>query len=121
MAATVIPFPTKKGQDLSQVESLIRKWLSKLSHSNDMTEYIVERMLIYVEQYGSRLFEPAFNLPVPPHFSQAEAEALLGSLEKGVDDIAVQVQEMVSRIIIERFFLEIELYENRQGGKNHIK
>ncbi len=121
MAATVIPFPTKKAQDLSQVESLIRKWLSKLSHNSEMTEYIVERMLVYVDQYGSRLFEPAFNLPVPPNFTQAEAEALLGSIESGVDDIAVQVQEMVSRIIIERFFLEIELYENRSGEKNHIK
>ncbi|HWR44995.1 hypothetical protein [Sporomusa sp.] len=121
MAATIIPFPKKQGQDLTQVELLIRKWLSKLSNNNDLTECVVERMMLYVGQYGNKLFEPTFNLPVPPNFSKEEAEAMLCSIEKGVDDIAVQVQEMISRIIIERFFLEIELYENRQGEKNHIK
>jgi hypothetical protein len=121
VAATIIPFPKKQGQDLAQVELLIRKWLSKLSNNDELTEWVVERMLIYVDHYGNRLFEPAFDLPVPANFSQEEAEAMLGAIEKGIDDIAVQVQEMVSKIIIERLFLEIELYESRQSEKNHIK
>ncbi len=117
MTAKVIPFPKKPGQNLTEIERLMRKWLAEISENKDLIEYVTNRMMIFIKKYASQSFEPTFNLPVPPNFSKEEAEALLRSIEKGVDDTAGQVQEMINKIIIERFFLEIEIYESRNFPK----
>ena len=122
MAASVILFPKKPEPNLSEVEKLIRKWLTKMSASSDATEHIVERMVFFIDKYASKTFEPTFDLPVPPNLSKGQAEALLSAIEKGIDTTALEVEEMINRIIIERFYLEMEIYENRnypRGADKH--
>lgn len=114
MIASVIPFPKKAEPDLSEVEKLIRKWLTEMAASGDEIEYVVERMMFFIDNYASKTFEPTFDLPIPPSFSKEQAEAMLKSIEKGVDTTAQEVQEMINRIIIERLFLEMEIYESRK-------
>ena len=115
MAAKVIPLPQKDDYKVNDVENLIRKWLAELSTDEALIETVTNRMVLFIDTYANTWFEPVFNLPVPAHFSQEEAEAMLVSIEKGMDHTASQVQTMINKIIVERFFLEIELYETRNG------
>lgn len=115
MAAKVIPLPQKDDYNVNDVENLIRKWLAELSTDEALIETVTNRMVLFIDTYANTWFEPVFNLPVPAHFSQEEAEAILASIEKGMDHTASQVQTMINKIIVERFFLEIELYETRNG------
>lgn len=115
MAAKVIPLPQKDDYNVNDVENLIRKWLAELSTDEALIETVTNRMVLFIDTYANTWFEPVFNLPVPAHFSQEEAEAMLASIEKGMDHTASQVQIMINKIIVERFFLEIELYETRNG------
>jgi lantibiotic modifying enzyme len=121
LAARVIVFPKKPEQNMSEVETLIRKWLTEMSATSDAIESIVERMMFFIDKYATKTFEPTFDLPIPPTFSKQQAEALLSSIEKGVDNSALEVQEMINRIIIERLFLEMDIYESRnclRGGSD---
>lgn len=111
MPAKIIPFPKKTKQDLSQVEQLMRKWLAKMDASQELTEYVVKEMLNFINNYANKTFEPVFNLPLPASLSSNEVDRLLSSLDEGVSQTADQVCEMINKIIIERFFLEIEIYE----------
>lgn len=121
MAASVIPFPQTPGQDLPEIENLIRNCLVEISANHDLIESVTGRMMDFIEKYASQSFEPTFNLPVPPGFSKEDAEALRCSIEKGVDNTAEQVQEMINKIVMERFLLEIEIYENRaKAGKPRL-
>ena len=114
MAAKVIPFPKTSGPDLNEIEKLIRLWLTEMSESRDFVDTIAARMMTFIDAYASKTFEPIFNLAAPPHLSAEERHSLLVSIETGVDNTAVQVQEMVNRIIVERLFLEVEIYESAQ-------
>lgn len=113
----MIPFPRKSEQKAEEIEQVIRKWLNKMSADHDCVNHVTERMLIFINQYACKIFEPAFNLPAPANMSEKEAEAMLLSIQEGVDQAAEQVQEMINRIIVERFFLEIELYELQRTEK----
>jgi hypothetical protein len=114
LTAKIIPFPKKPEPKLTEIENLIRRWLAAMSADHDLTGYVVNRMLFFIDKYASGSFEPVFNLPAPPNLSKTEAEALVLSIQKGVDNTANQVHEMINKIIIERFFLEIEIYKNQK-------
>lgn len=113
MSASIIPFPKKPDQNLIELEKIMRRWLAELSTDPDLIETVVKRMLTFIEQYASKSFEPVFDLPVPRNLSQEETELLLGAIEKGTDAMAQQVHQMINEIIIERFFLEVEIYKTR--------
>ena len=120
MAARIIPFPKASEPNISEIERLIRLWLAEMSDSRDFVETITARMLAFINQYANWTFEPVFNLAVPSGLSPAEMRSLVVSIETGVDNTAIQVQEMVNRIIVERLFLEVEIYEcgNRIENRN---
>ncbi|GBG55729.1 hypothetical protein SPFL3102_03046 [Sporomusaceae bacterium FL31] len=121
MAAKVVLFPQKNGYNVTEVEGLIRKWLAELSANEDLIETVTTRMVRFIDTYANSWFEPIFDLPVPTNFSQNEAEAILAAIEKGMDHTASQVQMMMNKIIVERFFLEIDLYENRNNSKKSFR
>lgn len=119
MAAEIIPFPDKSEPNLTEIEKVIRQWLLQLSDEPDFIETIAGRMMSFIANYTDKWVEPTFDLVVPPSLSLEDRRNLLISVEKGVDDLAGQVQEMVNRIIIERFFFEVEYYERQTKG-NHL-
>ena len=114
MTAKVIPFPDRSEPNLSEIEQLIRSWLLNIAEDPEFVEQVAGRMMSFIQGYANKWFEPAFNLVVPPTLSLEERKALWRSIETGVDETARQVQEMINRIIVERFFLEVELYERRE-------
>lgn len=116
MSASIIPFPRKPDQNAAELEKIMRRWLDELSTDSELIETVVTRMLTFIEQYACKPFEPVFDLPVPRDLSQAETEALLEAIEKGTDAMARQVQQMINEIIIERFFLEVEIYKTRNSA-----
>lgn len=118
MPASIIPFPKKPDQNVIELEKLMRRWLAELSNDPELIETVVKRMLAFIERYASKSFEPVFDLPVPRSSSQEETEALLGAIEKGTDFMARQVHQMVNELIVERFFLEIEIYKTRNNALN---
>ncbi len=119
MPTNIIPFPKSVGHESSDVELLIRKWLENMSASPELTEHVVKNMMDFIDRYATRIFEPVFNLPVSPNLPKEEAEGLLKAIEEGVDNIAVQVQEIINGIIVERFFFEVEVFErNNQIRQN---
>lgn len=123
MAAKVVPFPKVVGHSVNEVEALIRKWLEQMGEGTELTEHVVKNMMVFIEQYATKMFEPVFNLAVPPNLSKEAADALVASIEEGMDGVAIQVQEIINRIIVERFFLEIEIFYQRhplKGNKNTI-
>ncbi|MBP2662192.1 MAG: hypothetical protein H6Q71_140 [Firmicutes bacterium] len=117
MAAKVIPFPTQSEPNLTEIEILIREWLFNISEEHDFIEHVATRMMSFISNYANKWFEPTFNLAVPPTLTLEERKTLVVSIETGVDDTAKQVQEMVNKIIVERFFLEVEMYESREKSK----
>ena len=74
--------------------------------------------MFFIDKYVSKTFEPIIDLPAPKNLSREEAEAILSSIEKGIDHTAQEVQDMINRIIIERLYLELEIYESKspRGG-----
>jgi len=117
LAAKVIPFPTQSEPNLTEIEILIREWLFNISEEHDFIEHVATRMMSFISNYANKWFEPTFNLAVPPTLTLEERKTLVVSIETGVDDTAKQVQEMVNKIIVERFFLEVEMYESREKSK----
>jgi hypothetical protein len=117
LAAKVIPFPTQSEPNLTEIEILIREWLFNISEEHDFIEHVATRMMNFISNYANKWFEPTFNLAVPPTLTLEERKTLVVSIETGVDDTAKQVQEMVNKIIVERFFLEVEMYESREKSK----
>jgi hypothetical protein len=111
LAAILVPFPVKPDNNLTELDKIIRKWLAELSADPDLIHHVAERMISFIDNYASKTFEPTFNLPVPEHTSKQEAEALLAAIDKGMQATGEEVLEMINKIIVERFFLEIQLYE----------
>lgn len=123
MSASIIPFPKKPDQNAAELEKIMRRWLAELSTDPELIETVVTRMLTFIERYASKSFEPVFDLPVPRSLCQEETEALLGAIEKGTDSMAQQVHQMINEIIIERFFLEVEIYKIRNNtvSRSYLK
>lgn len=117
MAAKVILLPQKSKQNRTELELLIRKWLTEISSDDELKEYVTQRMLLFIDQYANQSFEPVFNLPALPNCSQLETEELLRAIHSGVKNTAYEVGLMVNRIIVERFFLEIEIYKCRKSSQ----
>lgn len=122
MPANIITFPKKDTkQDSSQVEQVIREWLAKLDATDDLTEYVVTHMLAFIDNYASKTFEPMFNLTLPSNLPRNEVDNLLKSLDEGVYNATNQVREMINKIIIERFFLEIDIYNCTKRNYKIVK
>ncbi|MBP2636765.1 MAG: hypothetical protein H6Q72_2672 [Firmicutes bacterium] len=114
MAAKIIAFPDQSVPNATEIENVIREWLSRLSEDQEFIDTVADRMMSFIMNYTDKWVEPTFDLVVPPTLSREDRKTLLESIEKGVDDTARQVQEMVNRIIIERFFLEVDMYQSRK-------
>ena len=121
MTAKIVPFPVNSKQDCTEVEKIIRRWLQELPADLEFSDCVTTRMMSFISDYATRTFEPTFNLAAPAHMSESEAEALLRSIEKGVNNAACQVQEMINKIIIERFFLEVEMQKIRSSSRKPRK
>ncbi len=115
MVAKVIPFPDKYEPNIPEIEKLMREWLCNVSDEHNFIDTVAARMMSFIQNYANTWFEPNFNLSVPPTLTFEERKALIASIETGVDETARQAQEMVNRIIIERFLLEIEIYETSKN------
>lgn len=120
MATKIIPFPTRTESPWDELDRYIRIYLAEIIADNDFINYVGNRMRDFIEQYASKSFEPTFNLIVPPNLSHEQADALLSSIDKGVQDTAEEVQDMIKKIIIERLHLEIELYTSKKNIKHHL-
>lgn len=112
MAATIVPFPARSGQ--TEVMERIRRYLAEISSDRELIDAVAAKMELFIDRYADKDFEPVFDLAVPAGISPREAQALLRSVEKGVDAAVEQFDRMISEIIVERMFLEIELYEQRK-------
>ena len=111
MTTKIIPFPHKLDPGVTDIEGVIKNWLAVVSTDEKLNEQVLKRMIDYITEYTSNYFEPKFDLPIPSFLTEAQTKAIVQSVEKGIDDTVFQVQEMVNKIIVERFFLEIELYQ----------
>jgi hypothetical protein len=120
LAAKLIPFPCKTGYPRDELEGLLRSWLSELSGNQELIDAVTSRMIKFVDTYANVWFEPVFDLPVPAGLTQQQADAMRAAIQKGVDETAMQVQNMVNKIIVERFFLEIDRYESQYDAKRHV-
>lgn len=114
MAAKIVAFPNKSEPNLPEIEKVVREWLLQISEEQEFIDTIANRMMTFITNYTEQWVEPTFDLAVPAEFSREDRQVLLNSVEKGIDDMARQVQEMVNRIIVERFFLEVDLYNSQK-------
>jgi len=117
LTAKIVFFPAPKQIENSweEVNTHIRAYLMEIEANQDFINFVGNRMKDFVEKYASKSFEPHFNLTVPPNLSQEQADALLISIDKGIQDTAEEVQDMISKIIIERLQLEIEIYQSQKS------
>lgn len=116
MAARIVPFPARSGQ--TEVMERIRRYLAELSSDQELINTVAAKMKLFIDRYADKDFTPAFDLAVPAGISPREAQALLRSVEKGVDAAVGQFDRMICEIIVERMFLEIELYEQRKKERD---
>jgi hypothetical protein len=120
LAAKIVPFPTQTENPWEEVNEYIRAYLAEILADKAFINHVGNRMKDFIEQYASKSFEPTFNLIVPPNLSQEHADALLFSIDQGVQATAEEVQDMIRKIIIERLHLEIELYTSKKNIKYHL-
>jgi len=122
LTAKIIPFPTpiQTESPWEELDRYIREYLGEIAVDNDFINNVGKRMRIFIEKYASKSFEPTFNLVVPPNLSLEQADALLLSIDKGVQDTAEEMQDMVRNIIIERLHLEIEIYTSQKNIKYRL-
>lgn len=116
MPARIVTLPARPAQD--EVDSRIRQYLSAMSSDPELIETVALRMKFFIDRFAGTIFRPVFDLAVPAGISKEEAQALLRSVEKGVDAAAEQVEKMVCEIVIERLFIEVENYQYRKEGKS---
>lgn len=121
MSAQVIEFPSVmeqpkdgKTQTLDAIDQLIRLTLNSMNLEEDLVNHVVGRMRDYIDQYASTEFNCKFDMLVPTHTTQSEKEAMKDCLDKGIDELANQVQTMVNKIIMERVMLEIKIYQDQK-------
>jgi type IV pilus biogenesis protein CpaD/CtpE len=112
LAAKIVTFP--KQAAIGEVDSRIRRYLSEASADAALTEAVAARMKIFIDRYACKTFRPVFDLVVPAGMTKEETQALVRSIENGVDAAAEQVEKMICEIIVERLFLEVEIYRHRQ-------
>ena len=120
MTAKIVPFPLQTENPWEEIDRYIRAYLAEITTDRDFINDVGNRMSHFIENYASKSFEPTFNLIVPPNLSREQADALLMSLEKGVQATAAEVQDMVRNIIIERLHLEIEIYTSQKNIKYRL-
>ncbi|AIF53438.1 hypothetical protein [Pelosinus sp. UFO1] len=120
MNAKIIPFPEQVETPLEEIDRQIRTCLAEIKADRDFIDYVATRMKYFIENYASTYFQMNFNLIVPPNLSPEQAEALVFSIEKGVQDNAKELQDMIRKIIMERLHLEIELYMNQKDIKYRL-
>ena len=120
MTAKIIPFPAQVENPWEEVDKHIRAYLAEITADKVFIDYVGNRMSYFIDKYASKSFEPTFNLVVPPNLSREQSDALLLSIDKGVQDTAEQVLDMVRKIIIERLHLEIELYISQKDIKYRL-
>lgn len=111
MPADIVVLQKRPRCSADSLDAMIRKYLQAISGDLCLIESVAARMKIYIAEYASLWFDPSFDLVVPAGISERDAKALLASVEAGVDRAAEQVNETISRIIIERMLLEVERYE----------
>ncbi|MEN6567679.1 MAG: hypothetical protein ABFC57_15450 [Veillonellales bacterium] len=111
MTAKIVPFPTLDVQSLAAIDKLIRTYLAEMTADNNLIDYVGDRMKDFIEKYAYKSFVPSFHLAIPPHMSQPQVDALLCSIEEGLQRNAGQMQEMINKIIFERLYREVEIYE----------
>lgn len=120
MAAKILAFPNKSEPDFSEIEGVVREWLLKIDNDQEFIDAVAGRMMSFIADYTDQWVEPTFDLVVPSTLSLEDRQALLLSIEKGIDDMAGQIQEMVNRIIVERFFLEVDIYHNQKKAPHLV-
>jgi hypothetical protein len=125
MPAQVILFPTsieqpqnQNDQILEDVDQLIRKTLAMMNHDENLINQVAGRMKDYVEKYASITFNCKIDMEVPHHASLEEKDVMRACLDKGIENLASQVQGMVNKIIMERIMLEIKIYEDQKIYEN---
>lgn len=111
MSAAIVPFPSRDVQSLEEIDKLIRTYLAEITSDGNLIDHVGDRMKNFIENYAYKSFVPNFNLAVPPNMSQKQVDALLFSIEEGLQNNANQVQEMINKIIFERLYREVEIYE----------
>ena len=120
MTAKIILFPIQTESPWEKVDRHIRAYLAEIAADKTFINYVGNRMKDFIGKYASKSFEPTFNLIVPPNLSREQANALLFSIDKGVQNTAEQVQDMVSKIITERLHLEIEIYTSQKKYNENL-
>ena len=117
LTAKIIPFPTPVPIESpwEEVDGHIRAYLAEIKSDIFFIDYVANRMKDFIDKYASKSFEPIFNLIVPPNLSREQADALLLSVDKGMQGTIEEVQDMVRKIIVERLHLEIQVYESRKA------
>lgn len=118
--ASIIPFPKQTESPDEEINRHIQDYLAEITPDKDFINYISHRMKNFIEKYTCKTFEPTLNLVVPANLSRVEADALVRSIDKGVQDTVEEMQAMVRQIIIERLHLEIEVYVSRKNIKYHL-
>ncbi|MDR3561600.1 MAG: hypothetical protein P4N59_09220 [Negativicutes bacterium] len=116
MTAKIIPFPTQTEVSLTTIDKKLRVYLAELTGDNQLVEHVAERMKTFIKKYTYKTFSPEFDLPLPP-LSPAQTKTFSQALERGVQNVVIQVQDMINQIIFERLFLEVEIYEKMHGHK----
>ncbi len=120
MSTKIIPFPTQVESPLEELDRHIRTYLAEITVDRDFINCIANRMRFFIENYATKSFQGNFNLIVPPNLSREQADALVLSIEEGVQKNAKEVQEMVRKIIMERLHLEIEIYISQKDIKYRL-
>ncbi|CUH97365.1 hypothetical protein P22_3493 [Propionispora sp. 2/2-37] len=117
MTAKVVTFPTQTEQLAEEMDRMIRIYLFELTGNKDLVRHVGDRMKDFISKYATKTFEPCFHLAVPAGMPQQQIDRLLASVDEGFQKNALEVQEMINKIIFERLYLEIELYDNMRKHK----
>jgi hypothetical protein len=111
--ADILPFPTKPVRDWAEIEKSLRAVLAQPGVPADMVEAVVTGMKPVVLKY-SRGFSTSLNLRLPAGATAQEGEAIGDAVRTCLTEMERQFQELMHEVLLDRLYLEIELYGLRR-------
>ncbi len=112
MTTNVIEFPTGSACEWIEFEKIIQDVFEQAGASQEMTEEVSARMKGAYERYN-RKFTFALALPLPENISSKQRKEIDDSVRKAVESFSDEIHEYTSQVLLDRLFIEIELYKLR--------
>ena len=112
MTTEIKEFSTGSAGEWMMFENTIREALEKAGASQEMVQEVSARMKQVFEKYD-RKFTLALSPPLAENLSTKQRREIDNSIRNAIEELTNEIHEYTSEVLLDRLFIEIELYKLR--------